>query len=107
MKYIIALLFALTFYKIDAQNLQFSQVLTYNLVDLQELTVPSNKVWKIESAKYYTGLSNAGLWMNGYCLACASIYNSVDHFPIWLKSSDVIKAQGPVFLSVIEFTIVP
>ncbi len=118
MKYVIALLFALTFFKIDAQNLQFSQVLTFSgqvTVANQSFligTVPEGKVWKIES------LNNlgSGFWyqINGSEITTGN-YNYPTHFPIWLKAQDNISfynasgtgSQPKYFVSIIEFTIVP
>jgi hypothetical protein len=117
MKYVIALLFALTFSKIDAQNLQFSQVLTltgqangYNQPFLIG-TVPEGKVWKIES------MNNIGsdyhYQINGVSIPSGN-YNYPTHFPIWLKAQDNItfinnsvSSVPQYFVSIIEFTIVP
>lgn len=115
MKYVIALLFALTFSKIDAQNLQFSQVLTFSGTTAgvngvsQIGAVPAGKVWKIES------ISNLGnnhyVTINNISVATGSNSPSL---PIWLKESDEIKhintsnfSSGEYFVSIIEFTLVP
>ncbi len=49
MKFIFIVFFAFFFSKVDAQNLQFSQVLTYNLQPEESIFVPASKVWKIVS----------------------------------------------------------
>ncbi len=116
MKYVIALLFALTFSKIDAQNLQFSQVLTFTgqvSGPNQELligTVPEGKVWKIES------LNNIGtnfrFVINGMPITSGNS-SWPTHFPIWLKSQDNLSFDNSsngspqYFVSIIEFTVVP
>ncbi len=115
MKYIIALLFALTFSKIDAQNLQFSQVLTLtgqvngsNQTALVGI-VPEGKVWKIESMN---NIGNSKSFaVNGVDITTAnSSYQT--NFPIWLKSQDNLtftssSGTQQYFVSIIEFTIVP
>jgi hypothetical protein len=115
MKYVIALLFALTFSKIDAQNLQFSQVLTLtgqvNGSNQTALvgTVPEGKVWKIES------LNNLGsskyFEVNGIGITTPNS-SWPTQFPIWLKSQDNLSCRSnsnvqEYFVSIIEFTIVP
>ena len=109
MKYVIALLFALAFSNIDAQNLQFSQVLTYNMINQQEITVPSNKVWKIESAKYPSGGSLPGNFLINSSVGIGGAGYNADQFPIWLKSGDVLRCQfqGGAFISILEFSLVP
>ena len=114
MKYVIALLFALAFSNIDAQNLQFSQVLTYNMVNQQEIiTVPSNKVWKIEYAALSPVNSGSKLQVNGLDILLSMNSSSTNSFPIWLKSNDVLSIMSSgssppaCFVSIIEFTIVP
>jgi hypothetical protein len=109
MKYVIVLLFALAFSNIDAQNLQFSQVISEKVVNGGVLTVPSGKVWKIEYATIYgPNTYSANIRVNNSqivgCYTCA--YE--EHFPIWVKANDVISfnnADG--YISAIEFTIVP
>jgi hypothetical protein len=121
MKYVIALLFALTFSKIDAQNLQFSQVLTFSGTTtgnngISQLgTVPSGKVWKIVSisnlGNYHSIQINNVSVTTG--IANASI-NTYLYLPIWLKDGDQIRhvnysssSNSDYFVSIIEFTIVP
>ena len=120
MKYVIALLFALTFSKIDAQNLQFSQVLTFSaetsLVNQDVLigTVPNGKVWKIESMNQitqYCSYSVNGIGINNFYSTNLTPSPSV-FLPIWLKAQDNLSFRvsfgyGSYFVSIIEFTIVP
>jgi len=118
MKHIIALLFAFACYQADAQNLQFSQVLTFSGYlgsdQAAEFIVPEGKVWKIVSAEnYYTSYQ-----VNGASAIRSIPGGSQDKvqnnvFPIWIKSNDVLTANGggisgsSFFLSIIEFTLVP
>lgn len=110
MKYVIALLFALTFSKIDAQNLQFSQVISQSVAINESITVPSGKVWKIEFAAIYgSNTSAARIRVNNSSdiVSCKSC-GYVNSFPIWVKAGDVlnfISAEG--YISAIEFTVVP
>ncbi len=113
MKYIFIVFFASLFSKADAQNLQFSQVLTFGLTSTANNTVagvvPENKVWKIEFARISTG---GNLKVNNYSIA-NSTGNGWNDFPIWLKSGDILQADGSpngsqyYFISIIEFTVVP
>ncbi len=115
MKYIFILFFALLFSKADAQNLQFSQVLTYagqiqtwdggsNLSPTW--VVPEGKVWKVESyAMSYLFVNNVNITSN------------TNQGIIWLKAGDSIKYGSTTmsipspgysyFLSIIEFNVVP
>ena len=89
MKYVIVLLFALAFSNIDAQNLQFSQVLTFSGSQnpTQNYIVPDGKVWKIVAAKTYktdyriNNIQNAIINNGSGALDNAAQTNS---FPIWL-----------------------
>lgn len=109
MKHIIALLFAFAFYQADAQNLQFSQVISENVENGATLTVPSGKVWKIEYATIYgSNVNLANIRVNNSqivgCYSCAF----EEHFPIWIKSNDVLSFVGAAgYISAIEFTLVP
>ena len=113
MKYIFIVFFALLFSKADAQNLQFSQVLTFALnqvVSDQEVgLVPDGKVWKVEFASVST---NGFIYVNNALIA--SSIESENHFPIWLIQGDLMKVNGTstaggpsYFISIIEFTVVP
>jgi hypothetical protein len=110
MKYIIALLFALTFSKIDAQNLQFSQVISQSVAVNESVTVPSGKVWKIEFAAIYgPNVVNASIRVNNSSsiVSCQNC-SSVNSFPIWIKAGDVLNFIGADgYISAIEFTVVP
>ena len=116
MKHIIALLFAFACYQADAQNLQFSQVLTFSGSQnpSQNYVVPNGKVWKIVAAKTY----KTDYWINN--IQYSIINNTVgpndnavqtNTFPIWLKSGDSIMPEvgygNGFFLSIIEFSIIP
>lgn len=113
MKYILTLILAMAFFNMDAQNLQFSQVLTYSITSTANNTVvgivPENKVWKIEFARIGTG---GAIDVNGYPIA-SNTSQGWNQFPIWLKSGDILSADGSTntppsyFISIIEFTIVP
>lgn len=112
MKYIITLCLALAFSSIDAQNLQFSQVLTYSGQVLTAgsgfpggysspiWSVPEGKLWKIESY-------SSNLWINGFNVITAN--NGI----VWLKAGDQVGFytgslfQAIYFISIIEFTVVP
>lgn len=95
----------------NAQNLQFSQVLTFGLTATTNTVVgvvPENKVWKIEFAhveSYY-------LEVNNYAIVSKTA-NGWNQFPIWLKAGDILSANGSTnssasyFISIIEFNIVP
>jgi hypothetical protein len=112
MKYIIALLFALTFSKIDAQNVQFSQVLTFSMSSSDTYVVPNGKVWKIEYAALSPVNSVSKLQVNGLDILLSMNTSNTNSFPIWLKSNDVISMTASsgvpaCFISIIEFSIVP
>lgn len=114
MKYIFIVFFAFLFSQADAQNLQFSQVLTYSgrienastYIESPTLTVPDGKVWKIETyARDYFFVNNVNITSN------------TNQGIIWLKSGDEVK-YAPLsintylqdyryILSIIEFNIVP
>jgi len=108
MKHIIALLFAFACYQADAQNLQFSQVISENVGNGATLTVPSGKVWKIEYATINSSSNLASIRVNNSqivgCYSCAF----EEHFPIWIKANDVLSFVGAAcYISAIEFTLVP
>lgn len=117
MKHIIALLFAFACYQADAQNLQFSQVLTFSGSQnpSQNYVVPNGKVWKIVAAKTYL----AEYLINNIPQSIVSNSNGgpsnnavqTNSFPIWLKSGDSIMPEvgygNGFFLSIIEFSIIP
>ena len=108
MKYIITLCLALAFSSIDAQNLQFSQVLTftgsYSSNNQWTQVVPDGKVWKIEFAQV-----SSILRLNGKALLTNSNLNQ-NQFPIWIKAGDVLSFgnnSDDLNISIIEFTLVP
>jgi hypothetical protein len=103
-------------------NLQFNQVKLVSTVE----TVPIDKVWKVESVTYSSGLpylgsssAGAGAWVikiNSINQIVKS-YNSQSNggigvsdssFPIWLPAGSTLEAStGVNFISVIEFNIIP
>ena len=109
-------------------NLQFNQV---KLVGSAAETVPTGKIWKIESATYSpppTWVYNAGglvvnenaiIQINGNNRTIRSIrgeyYNGAagqqyweQTFPIWLPAGTTLSAGALVYeLSIIEFNVVP
>ncbi len=117
MKYILTLILAMAFFRMDAQNLQFSQVLTYsgNQVVPVGFVVPVGKVWKVESASTaFTqwSVNNVSFLESGY--TSSGTYRTIpDKFPFWLKEGDVLTPGNvgtnsySYFVSIIEFTIVP
>ncbi len=116
MKYIFTFLLMMALSNMNAQNLQFSQVLTISDIipptssyGTEIISVPDGKIWKIESA-YSSGVN----WvLNDGGTLIRSISSSdlcgCNSFPIWMKSLDFIKnsGYGSYTLSIIEFTVVP
>jgi len=104
-------------------NLQFNQVLTFNGNALSNSflvigTVPTNKVWKIET--WNTNWTELNILINGTRFIYANYYvngsmvMSSNYNPIWLKSNDILEVQvpnngltPPYFFSIIEFNLVP
>lgn len=99
-------------------NLQFNQVITYNIggiannYDNVNFTVPVGKVWKIESAVNWTG-NPLMLYPNGvmsFGITLASSSKTVSDFPIWLNAgyNGLFSIyQNRALISIIEFNIVP
>lgn len=111
-----------------AQNLQFSQVI---IVSNTDQTVPTGKVWKIESYQQ----QQIGYGTNSPTTSCADLnrprpyyidgntYNDIkgtgwgsssilyaagNTFPIWLKAGQTCRTScSGDFLSIIEFSVVP
>ncbi len=109
-------------------NLQFNQIV---IVSDQVQTVPTGKVWKVESYQQ----QQVGVNFSGPTTACTDLnrprpyhidgityndlkgtgygsgsmpYMAQNSFPIWLKAGQTLKTSCPGdFLSVIEFNIVP
>lgn len=106
MKFIFIVFFTLLFQQSDAQNLQFSQVLTYNLQPEESIFVPASKVWKIVSL-YQSGVSSY-VRVNNAQISAGASSGLPSVVPIWLKSGDEIKPfNSSAFFSIIEFTLVP
>ena len=86
-------------------NLQFSQVLLFSADTYgNQLTVPTGKVWKIES--YITTGSGLSLIFNNV------IYGANAVFPFWVPSGTTFSikssgSSGTVMVSIIEFNVVP
>jgi hypothetical protein len=125
---------ALSNAQLNAQSLQFSQVLTYNgsfsvssstITDGPIYTCPANKIWKIESLNFYkfpgsTNGSYMSYEVNGSLLGVSQFTSNAPmvvnvSLPIWLKAGDTINASfvpvssGPsgsatYFISILEFT---
>ena len=140
MKILILSFFLLPFSFLFSQgNLQFNQVITYSLsgttsanggiytIQSINVTVPSNKVWKIESAQCRASHGTSQL-QNNALLAYISLNNAfivsnstsvvMSNFPIWLvEGSYVIQllvqntgaGSGNAYglVSGIEFNIIP
>jgi hypothetical protein len=94
-------------------NLQFNQVVTYNIggianqYDNVNFTVPVGKVWKIESAVNWSGNPNGAM---SYGITLASSSKTVSDFPIWLNAG--YNGQFSIYtnralISIIEFNVVP
>jgi hypothetical protein len=122
------IIFFCSIYSFIAQgNLQFNQIVT---VSTTTMTVPSGKVWKVESyqqrnvwaAASSTQNCNETYNVRPYVIDGYNFYDSegistgysniyVDpgnRFPFWLTSGQTARTTCPGdFLSVIEFNIVP
>ncbi len=114
MKYIFSFLLMMALSNMNAQNLQFSQVLTYaGRIENAQIyqpspvwTVPDGKVWKVEV------YSLDFLHLNDVMLT-----NNSNQGVLWLKSGDFIQykvsninsflSEYKYVLSIIEFTQVP
>jgi hypothetical protein len=119
MKYLLICMLSVLCGSLNAQgNLQFNQVITYNIggiannYDNINFTVPVGKVWKIESAVNWTG-NPLMLYPNGvmsYGITLASSSKTVSDFPIWLNAgyNGLFSIyQNRALISIIEFNIVP
>jgi len=117
------ILFNLSHNSLKAQTLQFSQVLILN--NGTQYTVPTNKVWKIESAvynsyyiSYSSSSSKAIVNINGtdVWLIPFSFYDGNNYgrapvstaFPMWLpEGTTITPSSGTSKMFAIEFTVVP
>lgn len=110
-KYFFFLLMVVIFFNSNAQgNLQFNQVLTYqgNSLSSPIWTVPSGKVWKIESAIPFNNLGTSQFLVNNFTV----LQNNSNIQPIWLKSGDncrftLTSTFSSYSISIIEFNIIP
>jgi hypothetical protein len=109
-------------------NLQFNQVINYSGVfnngntpcgpelsatckSSQIWTVPTSKVWKIESSNCLGSVSNNSGWA-AYWLSLK--INGNIQFPIWLSAGSTLQGamlggtvSSSYFLSIVEFNIIP
>jgi hypothetical protein len=118
-------------------NLQFNQVISMNFSatgfdggnfpwDIQPVTIPSGKVWKIESvrlterddsAPVYYRSNNAAAFIIGENLIETGSATSNYPFPVWLPAGNYsFKLQGESWsagysyyclVSIIEFNVIP
>jgi hypothetical protein len=101
-------------------TLQFNQVLILN--SATPYTVPSNKVWKVESAVYssyyidYTNSAKAVIDGTSVDLMPFSFYDGNSYgripystaFPMWLPQNTTIQPSGKTSkMFVVEFNVVP
>jgi hypothetical protein len=143
MKYTLTILFAfISVFTLAQGNLQFNKVINYVIPSTTvsppsgqgvpvingTLTIPSNKVWKIESSGYKSGTNTTwSLFLDNYTLFSYSKtgggglnYYYQSPFPIWLPSGtynwkaeyyDYISFTSATFngasISIIEYNIVP
>ncbi len=107
-------------------NLQFNQVINgeitalvdYDLTTMGTITVPTGKVWKVESVsmRYFDGawatVSNATAWINKHHVWDPGL-NIPSILPLWLSPGTyTISAVGSnetidFTYSVIEFNVIP
>jgi len=125
MKYLYFLIFSMTAHLSFAQNLQFNQVID---VGNQIQTVPTGRVWKIESILYSSPIGgvSSSLTQNDQILIDGNLvtvrsarsgnggYNAASYFvweqklPIWLKEGTTVQTSTNVFkISILEFSIIP
>jgi hypothetical protein len=109
-------------------NLQFNQVITdaqtFSLgtggtANTSLLTVPADKVWKVESISDLRSVATS-VGFDTYLIINGVVFNaavvSPINFPIWLKSGDTVQLRFSVwagsrteslYISIIEFNVVP
>lgn len=114
----------------QTNNLYFNQVL---LVGATTMTVPANKVWKVDgfTQNYYYNASSGGIltgcggsgnvhgfYLNGILCgfpynfaagnASYSVVGEASQFPLWLPAGSTLRTEcSGDFLSVIEFNVAP
>jgi len=100
-------------------NLQFNQVILYDIVasGTQNITVPANKVWKIESVSHgYIAGSSAMSLRNSAAQPIAFFSGSTGtsytaNYPFWMPSnfsgSFANQTGYRATISIIEFNVVP
>lgn len=114
----IAIITILSFNSAKAQgNLQFNQVILIELAPsgTQSITVPSGKVWKVESCG--TGTTAPGIHLRNSSLQYLAVFGSGASttsvtYPFWLPSNFSGNLQNNSstqrsVLSIIEFNVVP
>ncbi len=121
MKKILFSLFALLLFTAGAKaqgNLQFNQIIVFDMASgaTQAISVPANKVWKIESTG--TGASsNPSIDLRNSSAAAIAHFGSMTgaaataNYPFWLPSGFTgsfqnLNAQRSS-ISIIEFNVVP
>ncbi len=100
-----------------ASNLEFSQVIVIDGSVAFSQTVPTGKVWKIESATGAAGAAWVRIYINnlvailyGTIGSNTSGAGAVSYMPVWLPSGTGIANWGNAncgLLSIIEYNIVP
>ena len=113
-KIIFSILFSITMLVVNGQgNLQFNQIITGSgslgpYSSSPTLTVPLNKVYKIEAIDVASGYNAMTRNINGSIIA-----TQYCTFPFWLKSGDFFFLQNidgftrAYQYSIIEFNIIP
>ena len=126
--FFIAIFIAFSTWSFSQGNLQFNQVVSYsqafNTSSSGSLysftsplyTVPTGKVWKIEKFLMHKNVTIPSGWL--VVNSGAKLFtDEVNSGPVWLKAGDEFVAtvsqsggsnfSGDVFISIIEFNVVP
>ncbi len=93
-------------------NLQFNQVLLLDVTNpANAVTVPTGKVWKIESVAMNNNNAYVQLEIDGTNYFLANASTPFEHFPFWVPGGTSLGIYGGGSnigkLSVLEFNIVP
>lgn len=113
MKRIILIAICFISLQLSAQgNLQFNQVLLLDVSNpANVVTVPVNKVWKIESVAMSSNNAYVQLDIGGTNYFLANSSTPFEHLPFWVPSGTTFGIYGGGSntgkLSVIEFNVVP
>lgn len=110
MKNIKYILLFLPFYLIAQNNLFFNRVLTFQLSNNQEVSVPANKVWNIKSSSagtiYFKTLSaEYGSVVPTATLLVSSQYQEIKD--IWLGEGDLLIGDSNSRYSILEYDVIP